>query len=47
MFYEIAYMFDSAESDQNDRFLFKGSSCYPLSPKKNKHDDIIELSKND
>lgn len=47
MFYELAYMVDNVEHDPDDRILFKGNSCFPLSPKKNNDDDTINLSKND
>lgn len=32
IFYELVYMFENIDSDPHDRFLFQGTSCYPLSP---------------
>ena len=36
--YGLAYMFDNVENDPEERFLFKGTSCYPLSPMKDEQD---------
>ena len=45
--YELAYMFDNPENDPTDRFLFKGTSCYPLSPMRNEQDEITNVGSND
>ena len=34
IFVELAYMWDKEDNDANNRFLFQGTSCYPLSPSK-------------
>ena len=39
IFAELAYIWDDPENDMKLRFLFKGGSCYPLSPVYNKTDD--------
>lgn len=31
-FAELIYMWSNEENDPDDRYLFKGTSCYPLSP---------------
>lgn len=39
VFAEIAYMTSNdPELDPNNRYLFQGTSCYPLSPKERKND---------
>ena len=39
VFAEIAYMTSNAsDMDPNNRYLFQGTSCYPLSPKEKKSD---------
>ena len=32
IFAELAYMWDKEDNDANNRFMFAGTSCYPLSP---------------
>lgn len=32
IFAELAYIWDSNQKDITNRFLFKGNSCFPLSP---------------
>jgi len=32
IFCELAYMWDNPKNDQDERYIFKGTSCYPLSP---------------
>jgi len=45
--YELAYMFDNVENDPEERFLFKGTSCYPLSPMKDEQNEITNIGSND
>ena len=45
--YELAFMSDNAANDLSDRYLFKGTSCYPLSPMHNDHDEVIPVGNND
>lgn len=49
---ELAYVWRRSENGKNeggDRYLFKGSSCYPLSPKPSseKSKTKVNISKND
>jgi len=49
VFAEVAYMSSGAKDiDVNNRYLFQGTSCYPLSPKEKKSNgDQTQISKND
>jgi serine/threonine protein kinase len=45
---EMAYIWSANfKGDTNNRFLFKGSSCYPLSPSGKSTDKEISISQND
>jgi serine/threonine protein kinase len=45
---EMAYIWsDNFKGDSNNRFLFKGSSCYPLSPSGKSNAAEISISHND
>jgi len=45
---EMAYIWsDRFKGDSNNRFLFKGSSCYPLSPSGKSNAAEISISHND
>ena len=42
---ELIYVWSAKNSKTgNDRYLFKGSSCYPLSPKSSKHNSKGEVN---
>lgn len=49
IFSELAYIWDNPENEVSDRYLFKGSSCYPLSPVHNKAEntDVMKVSSDD
>ena len=38
IFVELAYIWDKEDNDVNNRYLFKGTSCHPLSPMHGKSD---------
>jgi len=50
IFCELAYMWDNPQNDPEERFIFKGNSCYPLSPDKSEMGDNakkVQISEND
>jgi serine/threonine protein kinase len=43
VFAELAYMWDNETNNPDNRFLFTGSSCFPLSPVFSDNIDTIEI----
>jgi hypothetical protein len=47
IFAELLYTWQDGDQDPSKRYLFKGNSCYPLSPVHSETNDEVNISSKD